>query len=237
MQAMKNFLKMYKWYELVFMLVSFIALITLGIIFRGDNIYLLVFELISTICGLVAAMTNFKRKKYAFIFYSVYVTIYGIISFFNKQYGEGVINLAFNLPLYLYTLYKLYFKIKDNNSEFQINSLNLKGWIIIIVFIPVVTVGYGFLLKYLNSSLPFENALATSLALIAAFLASKAIKEQWLFFLFYSIVLTYIWTSNYINGGTSGFTYLVLNIIYIIFNLYGFILWYKLAKKPKEIKE
>lgn len=221
--------------EDVFILISLILLITLGIIYTTNFSILSVFEIVSVVFGLIAAFSNFRQKRYAFIFYVIYTIIYGISCIFNKQLGEAILNLGFNLILYLYTIYKLYFKTKiTKDNKFEIYSLDLKYIWIMILFIPIVTLGYGYLLQYLGSYLPFINALGTSLALIASFLASKRIKEQWLFFLLYSIVLVIIWTFNFINNDSSGFTYLVLNTIYIIFNLYGYIIWFKLYNQSKK---
>ncbi len=220
--------------EDAFILISLILLITLGIIYTTSFSILSFFEIVSVVFGLIAAFCNFRQKRYAFIFYVIYTIIYGISCIFNKQYGEAILNLGFNLILYLFTIYKLYFKTKVNaDNKFDIYSLNIKYIWIIILFIPSVTLGFGYLLKYLGSSLPFLNALGTSLALIASLFASKRIKEQWLFFLLYSIVLVIIWTYNFTNNGSSGFTYLVLNTIYMILNLYGYIIWINLYNKSK----
>lgn len=236
---MKRLLKIFNLYELIFITISLLLLIGLGIYNLIFNFSVLnIFELISVILGLLAATLNGKRKKYAFFFYSVYVTIYGIISFISKQYGEGVLNIAINLPMYLYTIYNYYIKdkrsdknIESSQKDFKINKINKYMIIGIILFIPIITGLYGFILSLLKSNYPYLNALATSLALVSVFLATKGILEQWYFWIFYSIILIVIWVLNYINSGSSGLLYIALNIIYVIVNTYFLIKWYIIYKK------
>ncbi len=236
---MKRLLKIFNLYELIFITISLLLLIGLGIYNLIFNFSVLnIFELISVILGLLAATLNGKRKKYAFFFYSVYVTIYGIISFISKQYGEGVLNIAINLPMYLYTIYNYYIKdkrsdknIESSQNDFKINKINKYMIIGIILFIPIITGLYGFILSLLKSNHPYLNALATSLALASVFLATKGILEQWYFWIFYSIILIVIWVLNYINSGSSGLLYIALNIIYVIVNTYFLIKWCIIYKK------
>ncbi|MBO8427152.1 MAG: nicotinamide mononucleotide transporter [Firmicutes bacterium] len=236
---MKRLLKIFNLYELIFITISLLLLIGLGIYNLIFNFSVLnIFELISVILGLLAATLNGKRKKYAFFFYSVYVTIYGIISFISKQYGEGVLNIAINLPMYLYTIYNYYIKdkrsdknIESSQKDFKINKINKYMIIGTILFIPIITGLYGFILSLLKSNYPYLNALATSLALVSVFLATKGILEQWYFWIFYSIILIVIWVLNYINSGSSGLLYIALNIIYVIVNTYFLIKWYIIYKK------
>ena len=105
--------------EWVMILCCLITFITLGVIYKSS-----IFEIVSVIFGLFAVTLNMKRKKYAFAVYSLYVLIYGIVSIVQKQYGEGILNLVYNLPVYLYTLYKYYFsKNKNDTSDFKISKL------------------------------------------------------------------------------------------------------------------
>lgn len=215
--------------EWVMILCCLITFITLGVIYKSS-----IFEIVSVIFGLFAVTLNMKRKKYAFAVYSLYVLIYGIFSIIQKQYGEGILNLVYNLPVYLYTLYKYYFsKNKNDTSDFKISKLSYKGYILIGILIPLITVSYGYILTLIDSKLPFLNALATSFALIACFLASKGNISQWIFWILYSASLVAVWAINFQNGGEAGLLYLVLNSIYILINLYSLILWMKDLKKER----
>ena len=233
---MKKFIKSFKWYEFTFLVICFISLITLNIIFNKNNVVNLIFHLVTTLLGILGASLNLKKVRWAFIIYSIYALLYGLNAIYVKNYGEGVLNLLFNLPLYIYTTVKLLRKKNNvsNDSTFKINTLPIKYLIIIICLIPVVTIGYGFILKILNSNFPFINAFATTVALSCAFMASKAYKEQWIFWLIYSVILTILWGLTFSASSNSSFIYLVLNCFYLIINVYGLINWYKEYNKQKK---
>ena len=232
---MKKFVTSFKWYEATFTFLSIIALIVLGFVFNNEPKYVTLFQLAATISGVLASVLNVKKFRFTFIFYSLYALLYGASALSRNQYGEGVLNLAYNLPLYLFTIYKLYISPKKEEGEFKINSMPNKVLIIVLSSIPLVTLGYGFLLKELNSSYPFINAFATSLALIATFSASRRYKEQWIFWSIYSIILSILWLMNYILLNNGGILYLVLNIIYLVVNIYGMTNWYIEYRNQKKI--
>lgn len=215
------------WYfnviEFIYLIISLLIIIIFSFVFRAHFL-----SLVATIMGIFAAMINIKTKRLAFIFYAMYALIYGLSAFNNKLYGEGILNIIFCLPLYLFTTYKLYFRTNKNmEKNMDIKTLSIKSLIVIIILIPVVTILYGYILSILKSNLPYLNALATAFALISSFLASKIIKEQWFFWSLYDLVLIVIWLITFLNYGTSGIIYLILNIIYIGINIIGFLNWKK----------
>ena len=214
-------LKVYEWIYLIF----WCALISVLSVFNGSSI----FAVISSVFGIIAAIYNIKTNKLAFIFFALYAFSYGVIAFVNHNYGEGILNVFYNTPLYLFTIYKLFFSKKESDGNDKIKSLSTKEWIIIAFVIPLVTIVYGFILSKLeNSNLPYINALATGFAVISSLLASKRCKEQWYFWMGYAIVLIYIWMNS--QGEK---VYLILNCFYVINNSLGLYLWMKAYKKEK----
>lgn len=235
----KRFLKILNIYEWIFFIVSLILLIVLGITDYKTPYDLL--SLGSVIFGVIACVFNGKRQKWTFFFYSIYVVCYGVYSFLQKNYGEAILNVCINLPMYLYTLYKYYIrdrkKKESSNTDFKIQSVSWKYYLVIGIFIPLCTVGYGFLLKYLESSYPFINALATAFTLVAVFLTTKGVLHQWIFWNLLTITLLTLWSLTYVNNN-NGLSIIVLNCIYLIINTYCYINWILLKRKQdKEIVE
>ena len=223
MNMKKTFLslKIYEWIYLVFWCV----LISILSLFNKSSI----FAIMSSVFGIIAAVLNIKNNRYAFFFFALYASSYGIIAFINHNYGEGILNLFYNTPLYIFTIYNLFFskKVKEGNSS--IKALSSKEWIIIAIIIPLVSVVYGFVLsRFENSNLPYINALATGFAIISSFLASRRNKDQWYFWIGYALVVVYIWL--YSQGER---VYLFLNIFYLLNNSLGLYLWMKAYKKER----
>lgn len=274
---MKKFFKIFKVYEWIFLLVSILTLLVLGILSIVDSNkgsdsfnYLSLIELFSALFGIIGASLNLKRKKYAFFFYIGYSIMYGVSSLIYHQYGEAILNLVINLIMYLYTVFNFYIKDKifnkekgvdkkekvediskrtsSNNSNnnikeektstFKIKRMNKIELIVIIILIPLFTLGYGYILKLIESDYPFINALATSLCLISVYFTSRGILEQWIFWDLYSIVLVVLWSIKYSEsqsmGGNAGLLLMIINIIYVILNTYALIEWINTYRKEKK---
>lgn len=281
---MKKFFKIFKVYEWIFLLVSILTLLVLGILSIVDSNkgsdsfnYLSLIELFSALFGIIGASLNLKRKKYAFFFYIGYSIMYGVSSLIYHQYGEAILNLVINLIMYLYTVFNFYIKDriinkkknnknkelelkevdvvnKEGNNEvsnnlnktnriektstFNIKRMNKIELIIIIILIPLFTLGYGYVLKLIESDYPFINALATSLCLISVYFTSRGILEQWIFWDLYSIVLVVLWSIKYSEsqsmGGNAGLLLMIINIIYVILNTYALIEWINTYRKKKK---
>lgn len=224
---MNKILYAFKPFEWLYVFISLTTFLVFGIISYKSSIDILI--IISVLMGFLASCLNIKTKRIAFVFYFIYAFIYGIVSLILNNYGEGVLNIVYALPLYLYTIYKLYFK-KNKETITKINHLKVRMYILCVFIIIIVTIGYGFILKALKSNYPFLNALATSTCIIASFLASKRYLDQWVFYMLYALSLIVLWLLNYLNYQSSGILYLILNIFYMFNNIYGFLLYFKLLK-------
>lgn len=216
-------------FEIILYLICIALFVFLAFFYKSN-----IFELISTLLGLISVSLNSKKITQCFFFYVFYVLIYGIVSFVNKQYGEGILNLCYNLPVYLITIYNLFIRKKSENKEDIIRTLEKKEWIVILIVIPIITVFYGIVLSMIGSRNPYLNSLATAFSVVSVFLASRLVKHQWLFWVLYSLVLIFIWFSNFSQNSQTGVLYLVLNIIYIVLNIKGYINWNQLERKQKE---
>lgn len=231
---MQNENKNKKIIEWVILILPPLFLFSLGVILHTGWL-----EIIASTIGVLSCILNTKRNNICFFFYVVYAVIYGISALLNKQYGEMSLFFGLNLPLYIITIYKLYFKKKTGKNDMDANyiySMNKVELILVICIIPVATVGYGFLLKYLDSRLPFLNACCTSVCAFATYFGSKKKKEQWLFWICYSIMSSYIWIYNYVVFHESGLIYLILCVICLALNIRGVISWYQAydLQKKKE---
>jgi len=88
-------LKIYEWFYIFF----WCTLISIVTFINGSTIY----AIISCLFGVIAASLNIFNKRTAFIFYVLYALSYGIISFLNNNYGEALLNIFYNTPLYIFT--------------------------------------------------------------------------------------------------------------------------------------
>ncbi len=210
-----------KWYEIVYLLFFITIVITLSIIFNTSP-----FSTISTICGIFAAFFNTKVNKICYFFYLASSILYCYVSFQAKVYGEAILYLFYTIPVYLIAIYN--FNKKHEKTE--IKSISKKSKLLMTGAIVLITIIYGLILTLIDSVFPFLNAFATALAIFASLFASKMINQQWILWILNSLVLLFIWTYQSFTN-FDAIPFVILNIVYLFFNVIGIIKWKKILNK------
>jgi nicotinamide mononucleotide transporter PnuC len=215
-----------KW-NYIFYIFSCVTLIAVTIIFRSS-----VLTLLASLIGLTSGMMNLKANKLCFITYIVQAALYSYVSFTNKFYGEAILAGLYLFPMYIYSAFKWIRKKTDDkdDSDPKVYKLEAKYYIWIAAAGVVITGGYGYLLSVLNSSAPYLNSLGTFMCIAAAFLTAKRVKEQWYFWMGYSISLIIIWAGT-LGTNMDQIALLIQIVLYMGINLGGLLRWNKLYKE------
>lgn len=208
----------------IFLISSYIITIVLSIIFKIN-----ILAVIASLFGITAVLYNSSGKKVCFSFYIIHCILYAINAFFSKMYGELIIYSIYLTPLYTYS-FICFIKGKEN-KERDICFLNKHQTILIITFNLILTIIYGFILKAMNSELPFLNALLTSLSLTCGFLTAKRYYHQWYFWLIYSFMAMLTWGIMVYNGSSNGLAFVCQNLLCFILNIEGLFSWKKIINK------
>lgn len=215
--------------DIIFYGASMVLIITAGIIFEAAFI-----SLVISIVGITAGIMNMKADKYCYLFYIVQITLYAFVSWRNRFIGEAILAAFYLLPLYIYSSVRWLGK-KSVKTDFQIFRITKKLIVILAIACVVVTAGYGYILSLLKSNLPYINALGTFTSVAAGFLTSRRIKEQWYFWIAYSLIFSAIWIST-LSADTTQITLVLQNIPYLAINIVGLIKWNKLYKEDEKNK-
>lgn len=209
--------------DLLFLLCSYIIIITLAIIFKVSII-----ATMSSLFGITAVIYNSSGKKICFFFYIIHCILYAIQSFISKMYGELIIYSIYLTPLYFISFIN-YIKGKVNSNN-DIRFLNIKTLCLIIALIITITVCYGFVLKAIDSTLPFFNSLLTALTITCGFLTAKRYYHQWFLWLFLCVAAITTWSLT-LKNDMSGLAFVLQNSLCIILNINGLLAWNKMIKE------
>lgn len=210
--------------SLFFLIISYIITIVLAIIFR-----ITILAVTASLLGITAVLYNSSGKKICFAFYIAHCILYAINAFLSKMYGELIIYSIYLTPLYIYSL--ICFIKGSNDKKQDIQFLNIKHTLLIIIFNIILTIIYGLILKSITSELPFLNALLTSLSLTCGFLTAKRYFHQWYFWLVYSLMAMLTWGIVVYNGSSNGMAFVCQNILCFILNIEGLLSWKKIIKE------
>lgn len=209
-----------KW-DWLFYLTCLFVLILSTIILNGSRLSLLI-----ACCSITGAVFNAKLFRVCFVFYLISTVLYAFVAYQNRFYGEFFLDVFYLFPVYIYGLF---FWRRNAPQRGKTGIANLKTkQLILIVFIGIILIlFYGYILLILGSLLPYVNSFATFVCATAAYLAAKKIRQQWLFWILYSITVMYIWMTT-LSGSTAQVPLFIVNMIFIIINIIGYRNWSKM---------
>ncbi|MEG1923443.1 MAG: nicotinamide riboside transporter PnuC [Clostridia bacterium] len=231
------FIKRFSTFEKVYFTLCIIAMVVCLILHSS------VISVIMVTLSLTAGLLNSKRIKIALLIFSITSIIYAYISYSNGFIGEAIINVFYNMPIYLISFIRS--DKKRNSVMVEINHVNKKYWFWIVPIAIIFTIGYGYLLQLISGitiggitiakvSLPFSNAFSTCILIIAVFLTSQRYLEQWYIWLISNVVLLAMWIIAIVNGGSNDYALVVQNLSFIGINLNGLLQWRKVDKILKK---
>ncbi|MGE6592195.1 nicotinamide riboside transporter PnuC [Bacillus mycoides] len=207
----------------LFLLISSIICILVGFYIRSSYI-----EIFASVMGIINVWLLAREKVSNFLFGMITVAVFLYIFTTQGLYAMAVL-AAFQ---FIFNVYGWYYWIARSGEEKVKPTvrLDLKGWIIYILFILVAWIGWGYYqVRYLESTSPYLDALNAVLGLIAQFMLSRKILENWHLWILYNIVSIVIYIS------TGLYVMLVLAIINLFLCIDGLLEWKKNHKERERV--
>ncbi|KAF0825709.1 nicotinamide riboside transporter PnuC [Cytobacillus firmus] len=207
------------------------------ITFTLVNIYLFfawsdsLLGLISSISGMLCVVLVAKGKIANYYFGIIQTLTYAYIAYGYGLYGEAMLNALFYFPVQFIGIY-LWRKHKTNRDvngeDVKVRSLTKKGWLYTVVSIVVLTIGYGFFLKYLEGNFVWTDSATNVLSITAQILMLKRFAEQWLLWISVNVLSIILWAGALITQDGNDFSMLVMWTAFLVNSIYGYFNWRKL---------
>ena len=184
-------------------------------------------EAFATIFGLLSVWFSMRENILVFPTGIVNTSIYVYILFFAGLYGDMSIN-AYYFAMSIYG-WKKWSQKTDNTYYIPIRNSTRREKIYSII---LMTVSFGllsYILKnFTSSSVPYIDALTTSIFFVGMWLMAKKVIDNWI----YWIIGDLITIPLYIYKGLTitAFQYLIFTILAIA----GYIAWKKQINNPKK---
>ncbi|MDM5425724.1 nicotinamide riboside transporter PnuC [Bacillus mycoides] len=207
----------------LFLLISSIICILVGFYIRSSYI-----EIFASVMGIINVWLLAREKVSNFLFGMITVAVFLYIFTTQGLYAMAVL-AAFQ---FIFNVYGWYYWVARSGEEKVKTTvrLDLKGWIIYILFILVAWIGWGYYqVRYLESTSPYLDALNAVLGLVAQFMLSRKILENWHLWILYNIVSIVIYIS------TGLYVMLVLAIINLFLCIDGLLEWKKNHKERERV--
>lgn len=190
--------------------------------------------LISSISGMLCVVLVAKGKIANYYFGIVQTLTYAYIAYGYGLYGEVMLNALFYFPvqfigIYMWNKHKTQHGV--NGEDVKVRSLTKTGWFYTLLSILILTIGYGFFLKYLGGNLVWTDSATNVLSIAAQILMLKRYAEQWLLWISVNVLSIFLWLGALISQGGNDFSMLVMWSAFLVNSIYGYMNWRKLSIK------
>ncbi len=224
---MKAFFKNIKWYEWTFMSVCYVAIITLGIVFKSSALIIL-----NSITGITATFLIAKGLWIGNVIGIIQVVLYCTMSFFNNLYGEMITCGIFSLSTYCFSIYSWLKNRKEGSNILKIsNGLKWQEWISVIFALSGISVGMYFVLGALNTTNLIVSTICVGFSTLSYYLRIRRCEKNFIFSCLINVIKFVLWMSVILNGGGLNYIPTIVNyVIYFCINAFGLFYWIKLKK-------
>lgn len=218
-------------YEFALILTDLIVIISIFIFFEKN--------LLSFICSFVGCFAIFFLAKgffFAPCFNVIYDILYIILSYTQNYFGEAIIYLVMTLPIDFYSVFS-WRKNKNGDSEIiKINKLSKKEWGFFWVGTIILTIGFYFILKFLNTSELIISTISFVTSAMAGYFLIRRSNFYSLAYALNDLVLIILWLMSVIKISPSYLPTVINFCCSFIIDTYGFINLQIEVKKQNKIK-
>lgn len=187
-------------------------------------------SLTAAVTGAWCVILTGKGKRSSFVFGTVNVIFYAVVSYQAKYYGEVMLNALYYLPMNFVGWFAWKKHMNDETGEVVKERLNGKKSAVIYALTAAAIVAYGLVLKALGGNLPFIDSMSTVVSVVAQILSVKRLMEQWVLWIVVDVVTVIMWAIHFAQGGETVAT-LAMWSVYLLNAVIMFVRWYKEAKR------
>ena len=191
-----------------------------------------ILTLAAAMIGVTSLIFAAKGNVWAQILMIVFSILYGIISYRFRYWGEMVTYLGMTLPMAVWSMITwIRNPSAENDSEVEIQRLNRKHIVGLVIFTAAVTVVFYYTLKALGTPNMVFSTISVTTSFLAASLTMLRSSYYALGYAANDIVLIVLW----ILASLKDPSYIPVAVNFSIFflnDMYGFISW-----KKREIRQ
>ena len=172
--------KGYNLLDLILVLSGLITVVVTSVIFKSPW-----YILINTILGILCVFTQAKGKIVTQFLGILYFSLYSVISYTQKYYGEVILYILMMIPMYIYGVIH-WLKNKDVKATDTVlvrSNLSKKEWIVFTLSIVPLTVIVYFILKALDTAEVMISTLSFVTLVPSVYLLSRRCKWNQVAFL------------------------------------------------------
>lgn len=186
-------------------------------------------SILAALTGVWCVILTGKGKPSSFLFGTVNVVLYAIISFEAKFYGEVMLNLLYYFPMNFVGWFTWAKHMNTETGEVSKQKLPFKKSVFVYGLTAISIFLYGLVLKSLGGQLPYIDSMSTVISITAQLLCIWRLTEQWILWIVVDIVTVIMWGIHFSQGGETIAT-LAMWSVYLLNAIFMFIRWNREAE-------
>jgi nicotinamide mononucleotide transporter len=175
-------------------------------------------EIVAAVFGVVSVFLSVRQNIWSWPTAIVNVGLYIIVFYEAKLYADTGLQVVY-VVLNAYGWYHWLYGGK-NRTELPVSRTSARVWLIVVTIGTAFAALLGtFLSRNTDAALPFVDASTTSTSLVAQWMMTRKLLENWIIWVAVDVVYIgmYIYKSLYVTA--------VLYLIFLILSAMGFVQW------------
>jgi len=190
-------------------------------------------SLFASLIGVIALILCAKGNPIGQVLIIVFSCLYGYISFGFGYYGEMITYLGMSAPMAVLSLISwIRNPYNGNHAEVKVNRVSLKEILFMLILTAAVTVIFYFILMYLGTANLLISTVSVTTSFAAVYLTFRRSAYYALAYALNDFVLIVMW-SIAMRSEVSYLSVVICFLVFLLHDLYGFILWHKREKKQR----
>lgn len=231
MNKIKKIFKVFNLFEWFMLLVVIIFTIYFAVINTENTLSYIVIDAIASITGVFCVVLCAKGKKWQYVWGLVNVVGYIIIAWFNRYWGEVMLNAIYYLPSQFIGFYLWNKHMNKETNDVEGRKMTLKQSVLLLFGCAVCIVLYKFVLDAMNGNKTLLDSASTIISVIANTLMLLRYREQWLLWIVIDIITVAMWVF------AGDFIMVTMWSVYLLNAFYGYYKWTKSAKIENKLAE
>ena len=184
-------------------------------------------EIVAAIFGVISVFLSVRQNIWSWPTAIVNVGLYIIVFYESKLYADTGLQVVY-VVLNAYGWYHWLYGGK-NRTELPVSRTSARLWLLLVALGTAGTALIGTLLyRKTDAALPFIDASTTSTSLVAQWMMTRKLLENWIIWVAVDVVYIgmYIYKSLYVTA--------VLYLIFLILSAMGYVQWRRSLREREE---
>ncbi|MBP0979233.1 MAG: nicotinamide mononucleotide transporter [Oscillospiraceae bacterium] len=222
-----NRFKYFSRFELL-LWISSLLVIAISFLFSEKYNWLV---LIASLVGATELIFVSKGDVVGQVLTVIFGSLYAIISFRFRYYGEMITYLGMAIPIAILSVISwLKNPYKKHEPEVKVNSLSFFQIIIMIISTIIVTAIFYFILKIFNNPNLIISTLSVTASYLAAYLMLLRSPSYAIAYCLNDIILIILWILATIKD-KSYLPMIICFIVFLVNDIYGYFNWKRIKKR------